>query len=334
MSEDRPDWARRITRERETRQWSQAEVITAMRMHARPKELPDDASMLRQWKRWESGEHVPGEFYQPLIAAAFGTVTHAIFPATGRHEGSADILAASGMDTLELVSRMQSSDVDNATIDALHLTTDQLCSDYPFVDSDALLVEGKNWLRRLNALLDRRLTLAQHREVLILAGWLALLIGCVEYDTGRRHDAETTRRSALSIGKEADNAEVSAWAHEIRAWMALTTGDYHGVVVASQHGLEAAPPHRKPQHGPVWVTADRPKSLSTEAEDCSTACPTPRTSITTSLWTRPSSTSMRWTATATSAMTGLPSRWPPRSSGLPRISTGPNEHPCASQKHG
>ena len=243
MSEDRPDWARRITRERETREWSQAEVITAMRMHARPKELPDDASMLRQWKRWESGEHLPGEFYQPLIAAAFGTVTHAIFPATGRHEGSADILAASGMDTLELVSRMQSSDVDDATIDALHLTTDQLCSDYPFMDSEALLIEGRNWLRRLNALLDRRLTLAQHREVLVLAGWLALLIGCVEYDTGLRHDAETTRRSALSIGKEADNAELSAWAHEIRAWMALTTGDYHGVVVASQHGLEAAPHH-------------------------------------------------------------------------------------------
>jgi hypothetical protein len=138
---------------------------------------------------------------------------------------------------------MQSSDVDGATIDALRLTTDQLCSDYPFVDSDALLVEGKNWLRRLNTLRDRRLTLAQHREVLVLAGWLALLIGCVEYDTGRRHEAETTRRSALSIGNETDNAEVSAWAHEIRAWMALTTGDYHGVVVASQHGLEAAPHH-------------------------------------------------------------------------------------------
>jgi hypothetical protein len=233
MSEDRPPWARRITRERETRGWSQAEVITSMRMHAQPKSLPDDASMLRQFKRWESGEHLPGEFYQPLIAAAFGTVTHAIFPVTGRHEGGADILAASGMDTLELVSRMQSSDVDNATLDAVRLTVDQLCSDYPFVANETLLVEGKNWLRRLNALRDRRLTLAQHREVLVLGGWLALLIGCVEYDTGRRHDAETTRRSALSIGTETDNAEISAWAHEMRAWMALTTGDYHGGCLVS-----------------------------------------------------------------------------------------------------
>jgi tetratricopeptide (TPR) repeat protein len=45
------------------------------------------------------------------------------------------------------------------------------------------------------------------------------------------------------MGKETDNAEISAWAHEVRAWIALTTGDYHGVVVAAQHGLEAAPHH-------------------------------------------------------------------------------------------
>jgi transcriptional regulator with XRE-family HTH domain len=243
MSEDRPAWARRITRERESRNLSQADVITAMRMHAQPKGLPDDASMLRQFKRWESGEHMPGEYYQTLIAATFGTVTHAIFPATDRREGSTDILAASGMDTLELVSRWQSSDVDGATLDAMRLAADQLCSDYPFVASDELLIEARNWLRRLNVARDGHLTLAQHREVLVLAGWLTLLIGCVEYDSGLRHQAETTRRAALSMGTETDNTEISAWAHEIRAWMALTTGDYHGVAAAAQHGLEAAPHH-------------------------------------------------------------------------------------------
>jgi transcriptional regulator with XRE-family HTH domain len=242
MNDDRPAWARRITREREARNWSQADVVTAMRMHA-PKELPDDASMLRQWKRWESGEHLPGEFYQPTIAAAFGTVTSAVFPEFGRRDANAEVLAASGMDTLELVSRVQTSDVDNATIDALRLTTEQLCADYPFMPSDQLLVEGRNWLRRLIALRDRHPNLAQHREIMVLAGWLALLIGCVEYDTGLRHEAEVTRRAALSIGTETDHAEISAWAHEIRAWMALTTGDYHGVTVAAQHGLEAAPHH-------------------------------------------------------------------------------------------
>ena len=67
MTDDRPGWARRMTREREARSWSQTEAIRAMRAHSRDP-LPEDSSLLRQWKRWETGEHVPSDFYQPLIA--------------------------------------------------------------------------------------------------------------------------------------------------------------------------------------------------------------------------------------------------------------------------
>ena len=78
-------------------------------------------------------------------------------------------------------------------------------------------------------------------EILVLAGWVALLVGCVEYDTGNRHPAETTRQAALSLGVEADHGEIIAWAHEMRAWMTLTTGDYHGVVAAARNGVEVTP---------------------------------------------------------------------------------------------
>ena len=87
----------------------------------------------------------------------------------------------------------------------------------------------------------QRLTLRQHREILVLAGWVALLVGCVEYDTGNRHAAETTRQAALSLGVEADHGEIIAWAHEMRAWINLTTGDYHGVVAAARNGVEVTP---------------------------------------------------------------------------------------------
>jgi hypothetical protein len=89
----------------------------------------------------------------------------------------------------------------------------------------------------------QRLTLKQHRKILTLAGWIALLIACVEYDTGDRQAAETTRQAALSLGREADHAEITAWAHEIQAWIAVTTGNYHGVVTAARAGIEAAPHH-------------------------------------------------------------------------------------------
>ncbi|MFH0520973.1 multiprotein-bridging factor 1 family protein [Streptomyces sp. M41] len=240
MSDDRPAWARRIAAEREARQWSQAEAVAALRAHA-PKRLPEGASMIRQWKRWESGEVTPSEFYQPIIAATFGTVTHAIFPVANRRDGNAEIIAASGMETLDIISRLQASDVDTATLDALRITTDRLCSEYPYLPSDQLAMEGRQWLKRVASLQAQRLTLAQHREVLTLSGWLALLIGCVEYDMGERSAAESTRRAALSLANEAGNSEIAGWAHEMRAWFALTTGDYRGILAASQAGTDAAP---------------------------------------------------------------------------------------------
>ena len=251
MTDDRPGWARRMSREREARNWSQAEAVRAMRAHSRDP-LPEASSLLRQWKRWETGEHVPSDFYQPLIAVTFGTVTHAIFPVEGRRDANAELLTATGMDTLELVHRLQTSDADDSTIDSLRIVTDRMCSEYPYLPSDQLLVEGRNWLQRLTTFRGQRLTLAQHREILVLAGWLALLIGCVEYDTGRRHDAETTRRAALSLGAETDHAEISAWAHEMRAWMALTTGDYHGVIFsrAERPGRSAESRSRRSARSP------------------------------------------------------------------------------------
>ena len=73
-------------------------------VRTRQDELPEDASLLRQWKRWEAGETMPSEFYQPIIAKTFGTVTHAMFPVPPRRDANAEIVAASGMDTLELVA--------------------------------------------------------------------------------------------------------------------------------------------------------------------------------------------------------------------------------------
>ncbi|MFC4513345.1 MULTISPECIES: XRE family transcriptional regulator [Streptomyces] len=241
MSDDRPAWARRISAERAARDWSQRDAVKALRVHCSD-ELPSDESMIRQWKRWESGQ-LPNEFYRPLVAAVFGTVTHALFPAPTRRDGDKEIFAVSGMETLDIVRRLNRSDVDNATLDALRITTDRLCSEYPYMPSEQLLLEGRQWLRRVVELHSKSLTLRQHREILTLSGWLALLVGCVEYDTGDRHAAESTRRAALSIALEADQAEISGWAHEMRAWFALTTGDYRGVIAAAQAGTETAGSH-------------------------------------------------------------------------------------------
>ena len=244
MTDDRPVWARRLTNEREARSWSQTQAVRALKAHALQDEKihASDQSLLRQWKRWEDGEVEPGDFYKPIIARMFGTVTHAFFPVPSRRDADS-VLAVTGMNTLELVSRLQRSDVDSATLDALRIMADRLCAEYPFMPSDQLLTEGRAWLRRITEFHGQRVTLSQHREILVLAGWIALLIACVEYDTGNRQAAETTRQAALSLAIEADHAEIKGWAHEIRAWIALTSGNYHGVITAAEAGKGSAPHH-------------------------------------------------------------------------------------------
>ena len=121
MNEDRPAWARRMTNEREARELEPGRRGSAMQAHAaeRRRTCQMIASLLRQWKRWEAGGVTPNDFYQRIIAATFGTVTHAMFPVPPRRDADADVLAMTGMDTLELVSRLQRSDLDEATLDAL-----------------------------------------------------------------------------------------------------------------------------------------------------------------------------------------------------------------------
>jgi tetratricopeptide (TPR) repeat protein len=257
MTDERPSWARRIAAERAARGWSQLDAVRALRAHA-PKELPSDDNMVRQWKRWESGEKTPSSFYRPIIAKTFGTVTHALFPAPTRRDGTSEIIAASGMETLDIVNRLRASDVDSATLDALRITVDRLCSEYPYMPSAQLAIEGRQWLRRIEGISAQRLTLSQHREVLALAGWLSLLVGCVEYDMGDRRAAEATRRVARSLGAETDAAEIGAWAHEMRAWFALTSGDYRGVIATAQAGADMARHHSvavqlKAQEAKAWA---------------------------------------------------------------------------------
>jgi tetratricopeptide (TPR) repeat protein len=244
--DDRPTWARRITTEREARGWNKPQFIQALRAHA-ASELPSKESMLRRVHSWESGASCPDDFYKPVIAKTFGTVTAAIWPVQGSRDANAELIAGTGLDTLEILTRLRASSVDAATLEGLRITVDRLCSEYPFLPAPQLLTEGRSWLRRITAMLDRQLTLRQHRELLSMAGWLAALTGCVEYDSTNRAAAEATRQAAWSLGEESGNTEIMAWAQEMRAWFALTRGDYRGVLDA------AATSHSTSPHGPAAV---------------------------------------------------------------------------------
>ncbi|WP_028477750.1 hypothetical protein [Nocardia sp. CNY236] len=201
--------------------------------------LPTDSTLLRNWRRWESGESRPDDFYAPIIAATFNAVTSAFFPKV-RPNRDDELLSATGMDTLEFIGRLRISDVSAVTLDAIRITAERLCCEYSYADPHDLHSEGTAWLRRITSLLDGRLTLGQHREILVLAGWVALLVGCVDYDLGRRTAAEATRRAAHALGQEAEAVEITAWATEMAAWFALTQANYRGVIETVQPTLKVS----------------------------------------------------------------------------------------------
>ncbi|MFF3127853.1 XRE family transcriptional regulator [Streptomyces sp. NPDC057908] len=238
--DERPGWARRMVEERAARDWSQVDAVRALMMRLPGDQEISEQDLLRQWKRWERGDSQPMK-YRSAIAGTFGTTTGAFFPERGRRDGRAEILQVSGMDTVDIIARLRASDVDVATLDALRITADRLCCEYAYMPANQLLIEGKAWLARVVGLQHQRVSLAQHREIIALAGKLSLLVGCVEYDSGRPRDAEATRQAALMLGQESGELSVQGWAHEMRAWFSLTRGDYRGVIAAAEAGIAVAP---------------------------------------------------------------------------------------------
>ncbi|MPZ82276.1 MAG: hypothetical protein GEV28_18510 [Actinophytocola sp.] len=151
------------------------------------------------------------------------------------------LVAATGMDTLELLQRVRTSAIDSSAVDALNITVEQLCCDYSYTDARELMAVGKSWLGKVTELLGNHLTLAQHRDILDNAGMLALLVGCLEYDVGNARSAEATRRMAMELGKESGDPGIVGWAHEMLAWFHLTAGSHRAVIPAAEAGIQAAP---------------------------------------------------------------------------------------------
>jgi len=144
-------------------------------------------------------------------------------------------------ETVEHVRRLYRTDVGPGTIEHLHFAAEELCCEYAWRDPDELKTDAHQWLRYISGLLGRPCTLKEHRELLVISGWLLLLIGCVEYDQGRKHQAEHSRAAAFRIGKDTGHGGIIAWTFEMSAWFALTQGNLGSVAALAAAGSEAAP---------------------------------------------------------------------------------------------
>ncbi|MGI5212918.1 helix-turn-helix domain-containing protein [Plantactinospora sp. CA-290183] len=196
--------------------------------------LPVDKGHL---SRIENGRRKPTEDLARRIDAVLGARGELIACA---HLDVAAAVDAQPWETVELLRRMRASDTAPATIETLQATITELCCEYGWRDARQLRAEGQGWLREVSRMLRQPVGLHQHRELLVCAGWLALLVGCVEYDLGMRAGAEATRTAARQLGEEAGHAGITGWAWEMAAWFALTQSRHPAVLAAARAGQEVA----------------------------------------------------------------------------------------------
>lgn len=143
-------------------------------------------------------------------------------------------------ETMELGRLASASDVGAGTLDTVHEAVELLCRAYPVTPAPLLVERSRRRFAYVVDLLGRRLTLKQHRDLLVEAGWLAALLGCVHFDAGQRVDAEAARQAAFRIGTEAGHGELLGWTLEMSAWFALVEGRWEHLLDAAHGGQAVA----------------------------------------------------------------------------------------------
>lgn len=141
----------------------------------------------------------------------------------------------------DIVRQIHRTDIGSETIDQLHVITEELCCEYAWRNAADLRRDAQMQLEYVGQLLNGPSTLREHRELMVIAGWLTLLIGCVDYDLGLPRHAESARTAAYQLGKESGHGEIVAWSFEMSAWFALTQGRLRSVEEYTEAGTKAAP---------------------------------------------------------------------------------------------
>jgi len=154
-------------------------------------------------------------------------------PAEGAGVADGDELAA-----IELSRRAAASDVGGETLTRLEAAFDDLAIAYPVTPPSVLLVRLRQHLSYVEKLTDARKTLAEHRRLLVVGGWLSLLAATVHIDLDQQPAASARLRTAAGLAEDADFDEIRAWCCETEAWRLLTGGKHHRAVelsLAAQH---------------------------------------------------------------------------------------------------
>ncbi|WP_405583696.1 helix-turn-helix transcriptional regulator [Streptomyces sp. NBC_01190] len=202
-------------------------------------------------QRWERGEVDPQPHQRPKIAKLLQLTSkeldeyltpEKLVPTALSDWTVSDSPAHDDeMDAWELARRVQASDVGPETLTRLEQAFNELAISYPQSSPQDLSQRVRRHSAYVARLLDARKTLAEHRRLLVIGGWLSLLGATVHIDL-KQDDAATARlQTAATLARHADHPEIEAWCYETEAWRVLTAGDYLRAIELSQIAQRIAP---------------------------------------------------------------------------------------------
>lgn len=166
------------------------------------------------------------------------------------------------IDALELARRVSASDVGFETLGQLERAFDDLATAYTTTPPAELLRRVRKHLAYVVQLIDARKTLAQHRRLVVVGGWLSLLGAALHIDLRQPAAARAHLTTATQLAEHGDHAEIRAWCLETKAWEVLTDGDYRQAVELSRQAQAIAPRgssaeiQAAAQEGRAWARMD------------------------------------------------------------------------------
>ncbi len=172
-----------------------------------------------------------------LAVLAPGAAPRRPQPAASARDGVAEEMIAA----LDLARLAELTEVGTGTVERLELAVDELATAYPRTSPAELNSRVRGYLGYTRRLLDGRMTLAEHRRLLVVAGWLSLLAATTLIDLHRDHAAAAYLCTAAQLARETGHAEIAAWCLETQAWQVLTEGNYQRAVDISQAAQQVAP---------------------------------------------------------------------------------------------
>lgn len=145
------------------------------------------------------------------------------------------------VEAVELAQRVAASDVSEQTLTLIETAFDDLATRYAATPPGELLPLVRHHIGYVPQLLDGRMTLAQHRRLLVAGAWLSLFAATLHIDLRHGTAAEARLRTADQMAQHAEHEEIRGWCLETRAWDLLTVGEYRAALDLAQQAEQLAP---------------------------------------------------------------------------------------------